>query len=118
MSCLSQGYMKGLTFYESEEGQSTNPQGKQHEQEVKALFQAYISLIHTFRAVSELFLKGEIKSEADLLGPSYSQFSKMFASRVSSELAAVLPQGKESFSAIAKSYDAFGNEVPLFEPTL
>jgi hypothetical protein len=83
--------MKGLRFYDSDEGQGINEQGKIHEHSAKILFQGYLSLIHTYKEISELFLKGEVKSEGDLLGMAYSMFSKTFASRTSSEISAVLP---------------------------
>ena len=78
--------MKGLQFYDSDEASQTNPNGKAHELGAKVLFQAYVSLIHTFKSVQEFLLRGEVKSEADLNGMSYALFSKTFASRAGAEI--------------------------------
>jgi hypothetical protein len=89
--------------------------GKAHEHASKVLFQGYVALIHTFKQVQDMVLKGEIRSVAELQSISYSMFSKTFASRVGLEISIILPKLKESFSAIVKGYDAMGNEVPLFD---
>lgn len=114
MTNLSQHYMQGMRFYDSDEGGMTNEKGKVHEQSARILFNAYVSLIMTFYSTAELFLKGEIKTIQDFQGIAYSQFSKTFASRAGSDISLLLKNGREDFLANAHAYDSMGNEIPLF----
>lgn len=111
LSNLSQHYMRGLSFYDSEDPPNENGRALEHSSRV--LLQAYISLITTFRSVAEQFLRGTLTTEAELHSVAYAQFAKMLASRLGTDLAQLLPGGKDHFFAHAKAYDALGNEVPL-----
>jgi len=83
------------------------------------LFNAYISLILTFQNVSDIFLKGEIKSQAELSATAVAQFSKIFTSRSGQvELSKLMINGKDDFLAIAKAYGAMGNEVDIWATCL
>jgi len=82
MNALSQHYMQGLTFYDSDEALILNEFGRAHEISARILLNAYIALILTFTSITDFFLKGEIKSEQDLHSHAFSTFSKIFTSRV------------------------------------
>jgi hypothetical protein len=70
---LSQKYMQGIRFYqEDDETAKVNEAGRSNEYGARLLFNAYVSLILTFNSVSELFLKGEIKSQAELQAISFA----------------------------------------------
>lgn len=107
--------MQGLRFYEIDEGGEKNPFGKEYEGSSRLLLNAYVSLIHTFNATAELFLKGDVESVGTFQSLAYSLFAKTFASRAGvSDLSQVLPRGKDSFQAHILAYDSMGNVVPLF----
>lgn len=48
MNALSQHYMQGLTFYDTDEAFTLNEFGRQHEINARILLNAYIALILTF----------------------------------------------------------------------
>lgn len=45
--------MQGMTFYDTDEGHSTNENGRAHEVAARVLFNAYVALILTFRQTAE-----------------------------------------------------------------
>ena len=120
MSNLSQKYMHGIRFYQNDDDTGIlNEQGRKNEQGVRLLFNAYTALILTFQNVSEIFLKGEIKSQAELSATAFAQFSKILTTRAGqADIQKLLQNGKEDFIASAKSYDAMGNEVDIWSTGL
>lgn len=79
---LSQKYMQGIRFYQNDDDAGIpNQQGKINEMGSRLLFNAYLALILTFNSFSEIFLKGEIKSDAEVNATAFSQFQKIFTSR-------------------------------------
>ena len=82
MTNLSQKYMHGIRFYQNDDDAGIlNEQGRKNELGVRLLFNAYTALILTFQNISEIFLKGDIKSQAELSATAFAQFSKILTTR-------------------------------------
>ncbi|CDW75335.1 UNKNOWN [Stylonychia lemnae] len=112
LSNLSQHYMEGIYFTDDEEERKCNPNGKINELNTKILFNAYMTLILTFKNVTDQFMRHQLSVE-EAHHTSVAQFSKLFLQRCNEgDIHKLLKNGKNDFELVIKAFNTFGEEVP------